>query len=680
MTRAHATGKSLPHHQDLARSGLTSADAKKLGVSPLEPTQVKALTGHAVPAYKIPYFSPDGRKLDFYRLRFTAPPTKFGRQDKPQRYWQPVNTMPRAYFAPLGVRWTDVLADTEKAIYLTEGEKKSARTCKEGLPCIGLGGVWSWRAKRAGVALISDLADINWTGRTAVIVFDSDVSEKTEVQAAMSELARQLLPLGAVITCVKLPAPPGTKVGLDDYFESGKTAEDLRALPQESLLGGLADELRRLNGELAYVKSLNAVWIAETRQLISSEQKLVKLAMANREIAVLVDAKLRKVNTVAEWLKWPYRREHAGITYAPGAGPVTDDNQINIWSGWGTAPVRGDVALWRRLLDHLFAREPEHREWFEQWCAYPIQHPGAKLTTAVVLHSRGTGIGKSLVGLTLGRIYGKNFSEITQEHLHTDFNDWVAGKQFVLGDDVTGSDKRRDADMLKVLITRSTVRVNVKYQPAYAVDDHANYMLTTNQPDGAYLEDDDRRFFILEVPDEPLPPEFYKAYDAWFKSPAVAALHDHLLNHVNCASFEPYGRAPVTAAKSAMIDVGRSDVDAWAHLLRRHPDAVLRLDDKIIKRELLTVDELRKFYDPDGAKRAYVATIAKALRRAGFRPPKLITISSHETTMRVVAVRNVERWANATHHEYLTQLVKERFGGDSKGAVVPLRPARAKKF
>ena len=63
------------------------------------------------------------------------------------------------------------------------------------------------------------------------------------------------------------------------------------------------------------------------------------------------------------------------------------------WPGWGVEPCKGDVTLWRELLDFLFhGADAAHREWFERWCAYPIQHPGAKMKSTLVIHGpQGTG-------------------------------------------------------------------------------------------------------------------------------------------------------------------------------------------------------------------------------------------------------------------------------------------------
>jgi hypothetical protein len=66
---------------------------------------------------------------------------------------------------------------------------------------------------------------------------------------------------------------------------------------------------------------------------------------------------------------------------------------LNRWKGWGSTPKQGDIGPWNEMLDFLFAGGAEHRKYFEQHTAYPIQYPGAKLATTVVLYSQTQGVG-----------------------------------------------------------------------------------------------------------------------------------------------------------------------------------------------------------------------------------------------------------------------------------------------
>ena len=82
---------------------------------------------------------------------------------------------------------------------------------------------------------------------------------------------------------------------------------------------------------------------------------------------------------------------------------------------------------------------------------------GTKLNTAVVMWSVQQGVGKTLIGDTIGRLYGDNFRTISAVELHDRRNEWAKGCQFVLGEENASSDHRADANMLKHFITGETI-------------------------------------------------------------------------------------------------------------------------------------------------------------------------------------------------------------------------------
>jgi len=148
--------------QDLARSGLTIKDSHQLKCIPLTSQRTTTLTGflknddydnllNNCTAYQIPYFNVENRKINYYRIKFISLNQETPRKEL-LRYWQPSGTVPRLYLPPF-LRWNSLLKDEETPLYITEGEKKAARACKDGIPCIGLGGVWNWRAAKKEIGL-----------------------------------------------------------------------------------------------------------------------------------------------------------------------------------------------------------------------------------------------------------------------------------------------------------------------------------------------------------------------------------------------------------------------------------------------------------------------------------------------------------------------------------------------
>lgn len=641
--------------QKIEGSGLDAGDAKSLGLAPYTATEAKKLTGipAAFAGFRIPYFDMEGRHTKFWRYRYLES-TKTGFEaltnKKPLRYAQPAKTLNELYIPPLkGVNWKSIAASPDMPIIITEGELKAAAATKVGLPTIGLGGVWCFKSNNARYPLLPQFAEFVWKGRAVYIAYDSDAVTNNQVMSAENALARELMFKGAEPYIVRIPqaADPNIKIGLDDFIvEEGVDA--LRQLLTDAPEWRAAQELYALNEEVVYIRDPGVILRLENLQRISPRaftDHAYSTRIYHEEQATEKGVKLVERSAAKEWLKWPQRAEVAKVTYSPGKPRVTRDNELNVWVGWGCDPKTGDINPWKKLLDFLFGTDKAARDWFEKWCAYPIQNPGTKLYTSAVLWGLRHGTGKSLIGYTLARVYGNNFTEITDRNLHESHNEWAENKQFVMGDEITGGDKRGIADRMKGMITQQKLRLNPKYVPSYEVPDCINYYFTSNHPDSFFLEDDDRRFFIHEVKGNPLSGAFYDEYDKWMRSSAgPSALFEHLLK-LPLKGFEPKGHAPVTDAKREMIDNGRSDLGAWVAMLRDDPDTILRMDNQVLRFDLYRSEDLLSLYDPQGKGRVTANGMARELRRAGFkRPAGNSGVRTSHGQVRLWTVRNEEKY------------------------------------
>src|SRR5262249_51738201 len=148
-----------------------------------------------------------------------------------KRYRSPRGLGNRLYVPPtLG---DDILRDTAKPLYLTEGELKALAATQYGFPCVALPGVWSWRTKLHGKSLpIGDL--VTWKGRTTIVVFDNDLELKPQVAWAEHELVKELRRRGAVVYVMRLPEGPQEPKGLDDFLV-GRGAAAFKQLPMCTL-------------------------------------------------------------------------------------------------------------------------------------------------------------------------------------------------------------------------------------------------------------------------------------------------------------------------------------------------------------------------------------------------------------------------------------------------------------
>lgn len=653
----------------LESSGLDPSQAKKLGLSFLsgEQTFKQHKSFKPLCSLKISYHDPHGKPIGdfpqakpFYRLRYLELPKDFQSltEKKPTRYVQEPNTAPVAYY-PLNQDWSEILEDPSRPLVITEGEFKAIKGCEAGFPTVGLGGVYNWRSHKLGIEWLPSLEPINWQRRNVYICFDSDYKTNVMVCTALREFADALYERGAFVHVVTLPTVQGVdKVGLDDFLLR-EPPEQFTKLLHEAEPLGLTKILFELNESWVYVQDpglmVNQLTLSKTTPAAFRDHVMSTKSYQEAEILKNGTITRNAVSAAGAWLKWPLRCEVHKLTYKPGAPKFVEATPplYNSWLGWGVKPAKGDATPFLKLLEHLFTHaEPEAMDWFLKWCAFPLQYPGTKMFSCVVMHGTRHGTGKSFVGYTLGRIYGENFTEISQANLHGGFNEWAESRQFVMGDDISGSTKRQDADLLKKLITQQKMRINTKYIPSYVVPDCINYFFTANHPDSFFLEDDDRRNFIHEVQVGPLEEDFYKEYELWLDTGGAAAVFDYLLK-LPLGGFNPAAPAMKTSAKERMIAIVQSDVATWVRSLIANPDYILRLGDIKLTKDLYTSKELLDLYDPTSTGQVKPNGMAIALKKAGVhqvtngRPVKL----KDGSQARYFAIRNTELWLFKTPKE-----------------------------
>ncbi len=198
------TAQLWPHHRaDLERSGLTEETIIASQIVSATEAAVRELLGFGVgPGMVLPYPGTKGPWYgEFAQVKPDTPPIWNG---KPAKYVSPKGSQNWLYIPPtLAPR---VLTDPSITLYITEGVKKVLKAVQEGLPTIGVLGVWSWRGKVDGHSVpIPDLDRIVWRGRTVFLVFDSDVAIKEQVRWAQFKLGQELRQRVAVPFAVPLP-------------------------------------------------------------------------------------------------------------------------------------------------------------------------------------------------------------------------------------------------------------------------------------------------------------------------------------------------------------------------------------------------------------------------------------------------------------------------------------------
>ena len=251
-----------------------------------------------------------------------------------------------------------------------------------------------------------------------------------------------------------------------------------------------------------------------------------------------------------------------------GFDPACTDTAIkcNLWAGWPTTPKAGCCDKLLDLLRYMCSADGAPQtlySWVLNWLAYPIQHPGAKLKTALVLHGP-QGAGKNLFFEAIMAIYGDYGRVIDQGAIEDKFTDWASRRLFLIADEVIArSDLYHVKNKLKAFITGEWIRINFKNKSAWDERNHVNVVFLSNEAMPVVLEEDDRRHAIIWTPTK-LGPDFYAQVLAEIDNGGVAALHHYLLHH-DTGSFHPGTLPPYTDAKHELINLSLDSTSRFFH-------------------------------------------------------------------------------------------------------------------
>lgn len=343
------------------------------------------------------------------------------------------------------------------------------------------------------------------------------------------------------------PPSPGTGASASGKGDGGKPKR-AEKLIDWGRYGHLLDHF-------ALIYSTDTVWDAEKRLIM----KISAMAHAHGADYVRMwkaaDPSPRRLES-KRWTVMP-----ADVVFDP-AGVHDTETTVNLYGGLLMEPKPGDVEPMLKLVRHLTSRASENSDecsevmhWLMCWMAYPLQRPGTKLRTAVIMHG-DEGAGKNFLFDTNVMIYGEYGATVGQDELEDKFNDWRSRKLFVVGDEVSSRQELvHNKNRLKALITSPTVQINPKNLPRREEANHMNIVFLSNEVQPQALDNTDRRYLVIFTP-QALEIEFYKELGRWRREGGVEAWYDYLLKYP-LEGFDPYSPAPITAAKHDLIELNR---------------------------------------------------------------------------------------------------------------------------
>lgn len=414
-------------------------------------------------------------------------------------------------------------------------------------------------------------------------------------------------------------------------------------------LSAVPDWVDEINMDYAWIEQQAWIYRIELASFIRPES--FRIQFGNRYVEIKTEKGMKSVPMGNEWLRHPARRQHKKLVMRPAEPQVTHDNCLNIWSGFAKAPAKGDVAPFVALLKRLVP-DRAAAMYVLQWMAHLIQHPSVKIHTALVVWSHTQGVGKNLLFECLTAIVGpRHATLIGQADLARDFNEWAKDRILVIGDEVSGNDRREHEDKLKGLITGTTIQINPKNQPVYEADNLVNFVFLSNRANAMFLDDNDRRYFVWEVQADRLAPDVAKAFCAWRDGGGLEALL-YKLSHVSLDGFDPKAPAPFTAAKKEMIEDNRSDFEAWAVGIMGAANAPGGV-------EVSTSAALAaKYHAENPGKTVSQKTVTTTFKKLGaYKHPSQVRLPDG-SKVRPIALANVQHWKRQSSEAWGAELAR----------------------
>lgn len=306
-------------------------------------------------------------------------------------------------------------------------------------------------------------------------------------------------------------------------------------------------KVNRLHESFVLIYGSDEVWDGEGRMLVKINP--LRLAFGTDAVKLWLNNEERKMVPMDCVVFDPTMKSDPAST-------------VNLFNGFGMEPKAGDCNLILELLYHLCGEDNDVYGWVLCWLAYPLQNPGAKMDTSIVMHG-DEGSGKNLFfERCIARIYGEYAGVIGNAELEDKFNDWASRKLFVVCDEVvTRSELRQLKGKLKHMVSGTTIRINPKGMSSRDEANHINFIFLSNELQPLALDKTDRRNMVIWTPAK-REEEFYKAVAAQIYSGGTEAFYQFLLG-LDLGEFDEHTKPIMNKAKENLISLGLSPTERF---------------------------------------------------------------------------------------------------------------------
>lgn len=333
--------------------------------------------------------------------------------------------------------------------------------------------------------------------------------------------------------------------------------------------------LEKLNREYALIESMGGKMRiacerfceAEGRYKIEFHQKDGFTTMHCNQ-TVLMMGQDQKGNPVPKavqvgkwWLAHENRRTYRDVVFYPNKDFA---DSMNLWRGFAVNAVPGDCSLFLGHIKHVLCKgNDDYYRWMVQWMANAVQNPDKPGQVAIVLRG-GQGTGKGTFAKMLGKLFGVHYKYVSDPtHVTGTFNSMLADAVLLFADECFVVNDKAAESALKALITEETLRVTPKGVDNMESRNCIHLIMATNKEWAVAADQDDRRFFVVEIDDKhQTDRDYFAPLYAQMENGGYEALM-HLLMTYDLTGFDAYRSCPKTTELQKQKDQSMDEMSAF---------------------------------------------------------------------------------------------------------------------
>lgn len=293
----------------------------------------------------------------------------------------------------------------------------------------------------------------------------------------------------------------------------------------------------------------------------------------------------------------------------------------------------------RPLMEFLAYLVPcqDERAHLVRMVAYTVRNPGKKLGHALLLQSKEQGIGKTtLVEIWRELLGPKNTRKTNSEEMASDYQSYLADTLLVVTEELSLGSGIQVYNKLKDIITGETAVVNEKYVKQREVRNYANLVFLSNWDAPLLIEQNDRRFFVLESPAKKRDGAYWNEFYKWWKG--NLGIIKRYFDDIDLSEFEPNASPPGTPAKERLKLQSETPLVQELRVSLAGYEAPFNGD-------VFAMDDVKGWLRSHKLRTETTIKLASALREVGCIPLGQHRIN--RTRESLWAGRNTEKWKAA---------------------------------